>query len=244
MLAQATTCTADQAFPAVDEVALNRRLTQGRVAQLVARLRSTSLAGALAGEDPAGSPQLAARAAALGARDTRAAIADQLDGLLQAAEHLRVVDGACVPTARRSWPTPERCARWPHSCVGARHCTLEVSPCSRSCCTTVRARRTSEGATASRYVSTRRAARCARDARSSRPALWWHPGAPAGFSGSVALGDRGGARVHGCADRDRAVPGRERVRTAGTPQRWSSRARAACRAVAARERSRSPGEAR
>ncbi len=90
MLAQATTCTADQAFPAVDEVALNRRLTQGRVAQLVARLRSTSLAGALAaGEDPAGSPQLAARAAALGARDTRAAIADQLDGLLQAAEHPR-----------------------------------------------------------------------------------------------------------------------------------------------------------
>jgi len=65
-------------------------LTPTRRARLIGRVRAAGLDRALAaGADPLGSAALAARATRLGDPRTRAAVADQLDGLLQAARHPR-----------------------------------------------------------------------------------------------------------------------------------------------------------
>jgi hypothetical protein len=69
-----------------DRVA-NRALEPGRLARLLAHARPGSLDKALIeGCDPAGSPQLAARAATLTDRRSRRAIADGLERLLRSAE--------------------------------------------------------------------------------------------------------------------------------------------------------------
>ncbi len=67
-----------------------RVLEPGRADRLAARLRSGALdRGLAAGADPTSSPRLAARAAALGSRDGRARIAENLERLIGAAEQPR-----------------------------------------------------------------------------------------------------------------------------------------------------------
>jgi hypothetical protein len=86
MLQQEIAIIGGESFSIGYERHLARTLDVGRLACLMARARSHSLDRALsAGADPATSPQLAARAAQLTSSGTRAAVADGLERLLNAA---------------------------------------------------------------------------------------------------------------------------------------------------------------
>lgn len=90
MLAQTDVSAVDEVFSAERASTDPSTPNPGRGARLTARLRAGRLDRALArGADPAGSGALAARAARLDEPRSRAALADQLDGLLQSAQHPR-----------------------------------------------------------------------------------------------------------------------------------------------------------
>ncbi|HWX96978.1 MAG TPA: hypothetical protein VNZ01_09000 [Solirubrobacteraceae bacterium] len=93
---QARTEANDGFDPTYGRIA-RQALEPGHVPTLFARVRSGQLDRALiAGSNPARSPQLAARAAALTSRRSRASLADGLERLLRAAE--------ARPTIRRVQP--------------------------------------------------------------------------------------------------------------------------------------------
>jgi hypothetical protein len=87
MVAKNTRTDRDETLSSLYRHPGGRALEPGRLARLLARARAGSLDRALiAGADPAGSRQLAARAAALTSPRVRALTADGLERLLQAAQ--------------------------------------------------------------------------------------------------------------------------------------------------------------
>jgi hypothetical protein len=86
MVPQGVAFQVEQSFSSRHRRSADRTLEPGRFAALLARVRSASLDGALiVGADPADSPQLAARALELTSPRCRAALADGLERLSQAA---------------------------------------------------------------------------------------------------------------------------------------------------------------
>src|SRR5271166_1127413 len=87
MVPQKIDLDGQESFPFDYDRATARALEPGRLARLLARARSASLDDALiAGADPAGSRQLAARALRLTSPRFRTSLADALERLLQAAQ--------------------------------------------------------------------------------------------------------------------------------------------------------------
>src|SRR5271155_3049800 len=87
MLSQKIGTIDGESFSVGYERLVVRSLGPGRLARMTARVHSQSLDRALiAGADPSGSPQLAARAAQLTSRRTRVLIAGGLERLLRAAQ--------------------------------------------------------------------------------------------------------------------------------------------------------------
>jgi hypothetical protein len=87
MLPQKTGRASRESFSTTYDRVASQALTPGLAARLTARVRAGSLDRALiAGADPAGSPQLAARATSLTSARFRASIADGLERLMQVAE--------------------------------------------------------------------------------------------------------------------------------------------------------------
>jgi hypothetical protein len=87
MLSQEIGTINGESFSAGYERLVARSLGPGRLARMAARVHSHSLDRALiAGADPSGSPQLAARAAQLTSPRTRALIAEGLQRLVRAAQ--------------------------------------------------------------------------------------------------------------------------------------------------------------
>ncbi len=108
MVLQNVRSNSDESFSTRYERSVGRALGPGWLARLAARVRSGSLDDALiAGADPAGSRQLAARAMMLTSPRFRAAAADGLDRWLQAAHGARSRHRVLPPRAVTLANAPE-----------------------------------------------------------------------------------------------------------------------------------------